>query len=285
MHTLVEILKRTEAYFKSKDIASPRLDAELLIGHAMGMGRVQLYMRFDMPMEEDDLDKLRALVLRRGEREPLAYILGSKGFYEHDFHVASGVLCPRPDTEALVEAALAFIPEDSEVFVADVGCGTGCIGLSLAAARPMLKLYATDISGAALDCAKKNVAALGLEQRAAILSGSLLSPIPTTRRIDYVVSNPPYIPSGALAGLEPEVSRHEPKEALDGGLDGLDVYRALVPAAAHRAAHGVLVEVGVGQASAVARLMSECGLQTAVRKDLSGIDRVVVGLKGRSPIQ
>ena len=281
MLTLVDVLKRTEGYFRQRGIASPRLDAELLIGQALGLGRVQLYMNFDMPLEDKDLEGLRAMVRRRGDREPVAYILGSKGFYEHEFKVVPGVLCPRPDTEVLVEAVLELVPESGDFFLADVGCGTGCIGLSVAAARPGVKVYATDISDAALRCTRENVAAMELGQRVAVLKGSFLDPVPAERRIDVVVSNPPYIPKADLDKLEPEVREHEPREALEGGLDGLDAYRALIPAAARRAAVAVAVEVGDGQASAVEELMRREGLSGIERRrDLAGKERAVLGFSG-----
>ncbi len=330
MKPLVEVLTSTTAWFKERGIPSARLDAELLIGHVLGLDRVKVYLSFDRPLTDEELLRLRPLVRRRGNREPLAWILGQKEFYGRDFVVTPGVLVPRPDTETLIEAALAWLPagspgdggappprnappvakkslpwsdsvaatepgatepppeaagggsplphEEVPVYVADIGSGTGCIGLTLALERPAVRLYAVDRADEALAATKANVSKHGLDKRVAVLRGDLLAAIPANRPIDWIVSNPPYIPVGELAGLEPEVRDHEPRGALEGGADGLDVYRRLVPAAAARARSGVLVEVGAGQAQAVAAMMRAAGLpDVRVWKDLAGIERVVGG--------
>jgi len=283
MNTVVDVLKKTEGFFRAKGVASPRLDAELILGHHLGLDRVALYLQFDRPLTEAELSPMREHVKRRGNREPLAWVLGTKGFWKLELQAHKDVLVPRPDTETLVEAALALVPESGECFVADVGCGTGAVGLSIASERPDVKLYATDISDAALRCTKDNVTQLGLTGRVGVLKGALLSPIPVDRPIDIVVSNPPYIPSADLEGLEPEVRDHEPRAALDGGADGLDIYRQLIPEAAQRARVAVLVEVGAGQAEAVAGLMEAAGLQsTRIHKDLAGHGRVVEAVQPTS---
>jgi len=278
MITVVDVLKKTEAFLRERGVESPRLDAELILGHQLGLDRVELYLQFDRPLSEPDLAAMRPQVKRRGEREPLAWVLGTKAFWKLDLHAHKDVLVPRPDTETLVEAALALIPETGECFVADVGCGTGAVGLSIASERPEVKLYATDISDAALRCTKDNVTQLGLTGRVGVLKGELLSPIPEDRPIDIVVSNPPYIPTADIESLAPEIRDHEPRAALDGGADGLDVYRQLIPAAAARARSRVLVEVGAGQAEAVAAMMTDAGLvDVQTHSDLAGHARVVQG--------
>jgi release factor glutamine methyltransferase len=278
MMPLVDVLKKTEAFFKKKGISSPRLDAELIMGHVLKLERVELYLEFDRPLTQRELADIRALVVRRGQREPLAWLLEKKGFWTLDLTVRPGVLVPRPDTETLIEAALALIPEDEELFLVDVGCGSGAIGLALALDRPALKVFATDLSPEALTCTRDNANALGLSDRVAVLRGALLEPVPTSRAVDIVVSNPPYIPTADIETLAPEVRDHEPRLALDGGEDGLDVYRKLIPAAAERARRAVLVEVGAGQADAVAALFVEAGLVEVTRhRDLGGIERVVSG--------
>ena len=278
MITLVDVLKKTEAYFKQRGIPSPRLDAELIIGHCLGLTRVNLYMNFDRPLSEDELKQIRPLVRRRGSREPVAWITGTKGFWTLDLKVRTGVLVPRPDTERLVELGLEWIEEDEECFVADICCGSGAIGLALASERPGVRIFATDLAQEALECTRANVQALGLKDRVAVLQGSLLTPIPAERPIDYVLSNPPYIASAVLDGLEPEVSQHEPRLALDGGTDGLDIYRQLILAAAKRARKGVMVEIGHDQAGSVSELFQQAGLQDVqVHTDLGKRDRVVSG--------
>lgn len=279
---LVDVLTRTEAWFRQRGIDTPRLDAELLLCHVLGMERLQLYLAHDRPMAQRELAAMRELVRRRGAREPLAWLTGTVGFHALDLDVIPGVLVPRPDTETLVEAALSWIdPEADPVYVADVGSGTGAVGLALAKAHPGIRVYAIDKSPEALSCTRTNVARLELGKRVGVLSGDLLAPIPAHRPVDWVVSNPPYIPSPDFDTLQPEVADHEPRLALDGGRDGLDVYRRLIPAAAKRARKGVLVEVGHDQAPRVMALFRRAeltGIQTW--DDLGGITRVVGGRTG-----
>lgn len=279
--TLVQVLERTTHWLAGRGVDSPRLDAELLIAHLLGLERLQLYLKFDRPFSDDELDRLRLLVRRRGDREPMAWILGERGFHAVELQVRPGVLVPRPDTETLVEAALSLLPDGDDaapVFIADVGCGSGAVGLAIAAARPCARVYATDLSEDALTNTRANVQGLGLGDRVAVLRGDLLDPIPAHRPIDWVVSNPPYIPSGDIDALMPEVSRHEPRLALDGGEDGLDVVRRLVTVSRSRARRGLLLEIGHDQASATARLLEAAGfVQVRSWPDLAGIDRVVGG--------
>ena len=278
MPSLIDILKRTTEYFKTQELPSPRLETERLFSHFFKMSRLELYTNFEMPLQENEISELRKLVARRGNREPLAWIVGEAGFYEHDFIVQKGVLCPRPDTETLVESVLKIIPTSEEYFIADIGCGSGCIGLSLVLARPNTKLFAVDIAPEAIACTRANVQRFGLEKRVAVLSGPFLTPIPTDRRIDIIVSNPPYIPSEDIWDCEPEVSHYEPRIALDGGPDGLTAYSVLIPKAAERARVAVAVEVGIHQAQSVAAIMLDSGLKNILTyKDLGGIERVVIG--------
>ena len=281
MLSLVDVLTRTEEYLKSKGSPSARLDAELLLSHVLDMDRLAIYLQHDRPMNEAELTALREPVRRRGNREPIATIVGRKEFWSRDFQVTPGVLVPRPDTETLILAALEVIPEgEDKLFVADVGSGSGCIGLTLALERPQVRLFALDASPSALACTKANVEALGLKDRVAVMRSDLLSAVPADRPIDVVVSNPPYIPSKDIEGLEPEVRDHEPRVALDGGPDGLDFYRRLVPVAAERARKAVLVEVGFDQAIPVMAMFRDAGLKLVrTRADLAGVERVVVGEK------
>ena len=280
MPTIADILQKTESWFRQRGVPSARRQAQATVGLALGIEPLQLVLQHDKPLSDGELARIRPIVKRRAAREPWAYIEGSAGFHAFEFIVKPGVLCPRPDTETLVEAALALIPDDDRpFFVADVGSGTGCVGLSIAGSRKNVRLYATDISDTALDVTRENVAALELSDRVAVLRGPLLQPVPSQRPIDIVVSNPPYIPSADIEGLMPEVRDFEPREALDGGPDGLDIYRALIPAAAARARLAVLVEMGHDQGPAVAELFREAGLHNVrIHKDLGGRDRVVSGL-------
>ena len=285
MIPLVEVLTRTEEYLRQKGIASARLEAELLLGHVLELDRLNLYLSHDRPLTEAELAKLRPLLKRRGQRQPMSWILETRGFHQIDLVMTSGVFDPRPDTETLVEAALQLIDANSDpVYVADVGCGSGCVGLAIAAAHMGVRLYAIDIDATALATTRTNVQKLDLEKRVAVLKGHLLEAIPAHRSIDWIVSNPPYIATAEIATLEPEVAQWEPRAALDGGTDGLDVYRELIPAAARRARCGILLEVGFQQADSVATLLNQAGFtHIDTFDDLSGIGRVVTGRTSDAP--
>ena len=276
MPTIVEIIKKSEQFLRDHGVTSPRLDTELLIGDVLQLDRIALYMKFDLPLSQAELSKIRTFIKRRSQREPVAYILGKKEFYATSFFVQPGVLCPRPDTETLIEHALSHIPENEDFFIADVGSGTGCIGLTLALERPKLKVYATDVSPAALQCTKKNVAALSLSNRVAVLKGLYLDPIPPERPSNMIVSNPPYIPSADIDELAPEVRAHEPRLALDGGPDGLACYRALAVQASSRMVPLVALEIGFDQAKSVSALFTQKGYRVTCFQDISGNDRVLI---------
>ncbi|TVQ89910.1 MAG: peptide chain release factor N(5)-glutamine methyltransferase [Deltaproteobacteria bacterium] len=283
--TVGEIRRKTVAWFTERGVPTPEIDADWLLSAALKIPRLQVLLQFERPLSSEELARIRALVARRGKREPLAWILGERGFHNVELYVDADVLDPRPDTETLVEAALELLPLDAPepVYLADVGCGTGAVGLAIAAARPQVRLYATDLSEAALENTRRNVARLDLGARVAVLRGDLLSPIPADRPIDWVVSNPPYIPSGAIEALMPEVSTWEPRVALDGGPDGLQIVRRLADRAASRARRGFLVEIGHDQGEQTAKILRQAGFEgVRVLRDLAGRQRVVTGLS-RSP--
>jgi len=244
---------------------SPRLDAELLLAHVLGVGRAGLIASPERELEPDEARAFMDLAARRRGREPVAYILGSKGFRAIELAVDARVLVPRPETEHVVEAALDL---RAGARVADVGTGSGAIALALKAERPDLSVVATDSSAAALDVARANAARLGLEVE--FFQGDLLDPI--TGELDAVLSNPPYVATGDH--LPPDIALHEPREALFAGADGLDVIRRLVDAA--RGVPFLAMEVGAGQAPAVAELMGAWP-RVEVLRDLAGHERVVVG--------
>lgn len=276
MLTVMDVLRRSESWLVERGLPTARLDAQVLIANALGVDRLKLFLQHDKPLTDEELERVREPVRRRAKGEPVAYILGYREFWSLDFEVRPGVLIPRPDTETLVEAALAWMPADEALFVADVCAGTGCVGVALASERPAARVYATELSVAAHEVLKANVRKHGLSERVAALRGDLLRPIPEDRPVDLVVANPPYIATGELESLE--VAKHEPREALDGGADGLALYRRLIPEAARRARRGVLVEIGSDQGAAVKALFEAAGLvDVAVKPDLAGRDRVVVG--------
>jgi release factor glutamine methyltransferase len=248
---------------------TPRLDAELLLAAAMGVDRAVIVADPQREIEPDAARRFMEFAARRRDREPVAYILGTKGFRSIELAVDARVLIPRPETEHLVDAALG-LPEGARV--CDVGTGSGAIALALKSERPDLRIVATDASGDALDVARGNAARLGLDIEFA--EGDLLAGV--TGPLDAVVSNPPYVEDGAQ--LAPEIVRFEPALALRAGPDGLDVIRRLLPDAGATPAALVALEIGAGQAEAVRALMAEAGFgSVSVTRDLAGIERVVVG--------
>jgi len=248
---------------------TPRLDAEILLAGAMGVDRAVIVSDPGRGIEPDAARRFIDYSARRREREPVAYILGTKGFRSIELAVDARVLIPRPETEHLVEAVLD-LPHGARV--CDVGTGSGAIALALKAERPDLDVVATDASAEALEVARANAAALGLE--VAFRGGDLLDEV--SGPLDAVVSNPPYVEDDAQ--LAPEIVRFEPALALRAGPEGLDVIRRLVPAVGATEASLIALEVGAGQAGAVRALMTESGFDSvSVVRDLAGIERVVVG--------
>jgi release factor glutamine methyltransferase len=282
METLGRVLALSAELLRERGVPSAKLDASLIIAHALELDRMQVYLQTDRPLRDEELASIRGLLRRRAKREPLAHITGHREFMGLDFTVAPGLLVPRPDSELLVETLLERIPATREepTYLADIGCGTGCLGLALAKLRPCVRLYAVDQSRAALACTATNRTALGLDERVALLSGDLLSPIPEDRPIDWVLSNPPYIPSPELSALEPEVARYEDRGALDGGTDGLDVIRRLLPQAVARARVGLVMEHAHHQGAATVQLAREAGFTTAeTLQDLAGNDRCLLAMR------
>lgn len=277
--TIREVLEWTAKDLSGRGIDSSRLDAEVLLAHVLGVDRLGLYLDLDRPLMDDERVAFRQLVLRRRQREPVAYLTGIKEFWSLSLTIPSEVLVPRPDTEVLIEEVLELIPGDGQGRRAvDVGSGSGCIGLALIAERPELYLLAVDLSAAAANATAANAAALNLADRVAVTVGDVLAPIGDSQ-VDLIVSNPPYIPSEELDQLEPEISRWEPRRALDGGDDGLTFYRRLIEDAPRvLSPDGALVlEVGHGdQARKVIEIMGPQWEVLRVRKDYGGTERVVV---------
>lgn len=274
--TILKVLDSTRAWFEKRGLESPRLDAEVLIADALGLPRVMLYAHFDRPLGEPELAKIRERVRRRGNREPVAYITGSREFWSLPLEVDANVLIPRPDTETLVEVALALARASGARRLADVGAGSGCVALALAKELPEAELTAFDVSAAALAVARRNAERHGVQDRVAFVESDLLQGA-AHACFDLVVANLPYIPEAEHATLAPDVKDHEPRLALVGGPDGLDLIRRLVEQApAHLRPGGHLVlEAGATQLLEVARLLEARGFEgAAVRKDYGGLDRV-----------
>lgn len=276
--TILTILQWTTGYFTDKGIASPRLEAELLLAATLDLDRVGLYVNFERPLDAEELAVLRERVRRRALREPLQYILGETEFWSLPFQVGPAVLVPRADTEILVEEALARLAGSARVL--DVGTGSGAIAIALAHEKPQIAVTALDCSEPALAVARGNAVRNGVAARIDFIDGDLAA-LPAGP-FTMVVSNPPYIPSGDWSQLMPEVRDYEPQLALDGGADGLDAYRLLADQSEQVLTPGgwLLVEVGIGQAEEVGTLFKAAGLtEVGVRDDYGGVPRVVMGKK------
>lgn len=275
--TVRRVLEWTGKDFGARGLDSPRLDAELLIADALGIDRVRLYMDLDRPLVPDELARVRERVGRRRAREPVAYILGRREFFGRSFAVGPAVLVPRPDTELIVERALELLGEADEGLVLDLCTGSGAIAVTLVSERTALRVDATDLSASALAIARANAETHGVADRVTLFEGDLYGAVPPDRRYSLITANPPYIADGVLATLQPEVSEHEPRLALAGGTDGLDVIRRIVDGArAHLADGGTLLcEIGSDQADRIRALASAAGWSLTTHRDLAGHERVV----------
>jgi release factor glutamine methyltransferase len=270
--TLGEVLRASDEFLARKGVDSPRLDAELLLSNALGLSRLELYTQHDRPLSEAERATARELVERRGRREPLAYILGEWGFRRLTLRTDARALVPRPETEIVVERALALIVETARPRVVDVGTGSGAIALAIAQERPEAHVTATDLSADALVLALENADRLGLA--VAFVETSLLDGIEGP--LDLVVSNPPYVDADEVDGLPPEVRDWEPRLALVGDGQTAELIRT---AAAVLAPGGALVlECHEGRAQQVAAELEAAGYaEIKITPDLAGRDRVVEG--------
>lgn len=279
--TILKILNWTKQYFSRKGVENPRLDAELLLCAVLHCERIRLYTDFDKPLEPSELARYREYVVRRAAREPVAYILGKKGFLQYEFKVTKDTLVPRPETELLVEHILAACADRPSCRILDLGCGSGAIVVSLLAGLPQAEGIGVDISEGAAAVARENAAKMGVADRCRILVSDLFEALPQEMRFDIIVSNPPYIPTGDLAGLQAEV-RMEPAGALDGGKDGLAFYRCILQQGPDRLESDGLFafEIGIGQAHAVTQLCRRAGYTSVkVCRDYGHIERMVFAAK------
>ena len=276
MATLQEVLRWGEQSLAQNALDSPRLDAAILLAHALGMTRAQLHAHPRDRLSSVELARYRQLIERRAQREPVAYIIGHKEFYGLDLFVDDRVLIPRPETELLVEKAIEI--SQQRAVIADIGTGSGAIAVSLAVHLPQTQIYATDASPEALQVAARNCRRHCVEDRVHLLQGHLLEPLPEP--VDLVVANLPYISQTELAQLPPEISIYEPREALDGGPDGLDCIRRLLAQAGERLKSGgvILLEIGASQGQAVVTLVERRfpAARAEIARDYAGLDRVVI---------
>ncbi|MBU1581351.1 MAG: peptide chain release factor N(5)-glutamine methyltransferase [Proteobacteria bacterium] len=281
--TINTILSWTESYFKDNLIDSPRLTAEMLLSHCLGIKRLDLYLQYDRPLQKNELSDFKAFIKRRLQNEPVAYITGEKGFFESDFHVTHHVLIPRPDTETIVEQALIVLNACQKNLkpktVLDLGTGSGAIIVSLAKAFPDHLYFASDISLPALLIVKKNALKVAKDKICFFISTwfSSLTPKPI---FDLIVSNPPYIPTMDIQNLQPEIKEFEPMLALDGGRDGLDCFRSILSQAYHYLVPGgtLLLEMGFDQKQGVENIFGQYPQYATIDfiKDLAGHNRVVL---------
>lgn len=269
-----DLLDRAIEELAAAGVAEPRLDAELLMAQACGATRAGVLAGFDSPSAEA-IERFQKFIARRATREPFAYMVGHREFYALNLIVNAAVLIPRPETETVVETALALIAQAPEARILDLGTGSGCIALALAANALRAKIVATDISLAALEIARANAMRLGLSDRLDFIAGDLFEAVKDAR-FDLVVSNPPYVEDGAA--LAPEIRDFEPPIALYAGADGRGFYRRIAASIrAHLEPGGALiVEVGATQAEAVAGLLGAAGaIEIGIIRDLAGAPRVV----------
>lgn len=278
MLTVLEIIKKTTDFFTAKGVESARLNAETLIGHALGLTRMQLYLQFERPLGELELEKIRPLVRRRGLREPLQYIIGDTDFHGLKLRVDRRVLIPRPETELLVEFACAACAAPPARAL-DLGTGSGAIALALAKFFPLAAVTAVDTSDGALALARENTLANGFGERIAFLRSDWFAQLPAAGRFELIVANPPYLSAEETAQTAPEVRDHEPAGALTSAATGTADLRAIIAAAPGFLASGGLLalETGIAQHAGLLALAREKGFARVESKpDLTGRDRFVL---------
>jgi release factor glutamine methyltransferase len=283
--TIALVLKWATDDFRSKNIDAPRLDAEVLLAHALGTTRIQLVIDAMRPLQADELGRFRELVKRRRAREPVAYILGQREFYGRAFRVDPRVLVPRPDTETLVAVALDRTRDRSlSLRALDLCTGSGCVAITLARELPTSRIHATDLSAEALVVARDNALRLGA-YNVSFRRGDLYDAVSTGQRFDLIVSNPPYVPAGDVPHLMADVREFEPRVALDGGADGLTLVRRIVADAPRVLVPGgrIALEVGAGQAGEAAAILEAGGFRRiASSRDYARIERVLDAIWGEA---
>ena len=275
MLTVLEVIKKTTEFFAAKGIESPRLNAEQLVGHALRLQRMQLYLQFERSLTDAELEAIRPLVRRRGAREPMQYIIGETDFFDLKLKVDRRALIPRPETELLLELVTArqITPPDT---ILDLGTGSGAIALGLARYFPAAAVTAVDLSAEALALARENAAAAGLAERVTLVRSNWFADVPPALRFDLIVANPPYLSAEETAETAPEVKAHEPAAALTAAEGGLGDLRAILAGAPRFLTAGgwLALETGITQHPELARLAAEAGFKrTESLPDLTGRDR------------
>jgi release factor glutamine methyltransferase len=277
--SVLEVIKKTADFFDAKGIESGRLNAELLVGHALGLKRMQLYLQFERILTESELDRIRLMARRRGQREPLQHIVGEVEFFGLKLKVDRRALIPRPETERLVEILVERCAPRPPASALDLGTGGGAIALALAGAWPGAAFTAVDVSDDALALARENAAATGHAGRIGFVRSDWFAEVPTAARYDLVVANPPYMSAEETAQSAPEVRNYEPGLALTSGEAGLGALREIVRTTPRFLASGGLMalETGISHHAELMRLASESGFRNAESlKDLTGRDRFIL---------
>lgn len=282
--TIASILKTTEEFFKKHNLPSPRLDAEVLLAEVLHKERIFLYVHFDQPLMEDELNAYREMVKKRAKHMPIAYILGKKEFMKLDFFVNESTLIPRGDTEILVEKVNALIKEQKTegANILDLGTGSGAIILSILHSNKKAQGVAVDISASALEVAKENAKRLGVDSRCSFICSDMFQKLPKDKKFSIIISNPPYIPMEDMETLDIDVKDYEPISALTDYKDGLTFYNLILKEGYDYLICGGVVafEVGIHQSQKVADLARKYNYtDIEIIKDLAGIERVVVAWK------
>ena len=280
--TVLEVLQNTTAYFAKKQVEHPRLNIEHLLAEALGKKRIDLYLEFDRPLSDRELEPLREKVRRRAEGEPLQHLLGHWDFFGRTFKTDRRALIPRPDTELLIEAVLKKLltREPNATHLVDVGTGSGVLAITFALEQPELEVVAVDISNDALALAQENAERLGVSDRIVFCRSDLLDQIDGS--FDWIVANLPYIPTADIPGLQREV-QFDPALALDGGEDGLAIVKRLLESIPGKIAlNGVVaLELGQGQAKTVSNFLARQNYRdVSIMKDYQGVERVLVARYG-----
>ena len=285
--TITKLLNWVRQFLTDKEIDSPRLSAELLLSYVLGLKRIELYTQYNKVVEKPELDKLRELVSRAGQHEPIAYLVGKTEFYSMELNVTPDCMIPRPETELLVQRAIEFLrTRNGPQYVCDLCTGSGCIAVAIAKNFPNAKIIATDICDTALAVAATNVEKHNLQDKITLLSGDLFDPIIPqldVGKFDLIVCNPPYVSSGEYEKLDKNVRDYEPRLALFAGDDGLDIYRRIIekvdsflkPDAA------LILEIGYAQGHAITELLKQTGVFAGIKieRDFHNNDRVVTASK------
>ena len=282
--TVLEAIQKSTEFLVKKSVESPRLQTELLLAHLLKMPRMKLYLNFDRALSPAEIDSLRELVKRRGQREPLQHIVGSTSFCSYEIAVSRHALIPRPETELLAELGWKFLSTINHQLstALDFGTGTGCIAIALAAKCPNANITALDVSADALALAKQNALQNQVAERIEFLQGDGFAALSTKTQFDLLIGNPPYIASAEIETLDPEVKGFDPLGALDGGADGLDFYRRLATEAKPflKPDGKIMLEFGDGQADEIKKIFeNEKWIVEAVQEDYSQRARILTAHK------